>query len=270
MRQILTILALVLLLTPATARAQAFQPNEAGVTNGHWHLNTRDLDAHRKILVAMGGTAVKAGDFELVQFPGVTVYLHGRQRTAPTGGTVGSVVDHVGFIVPNVAEAVARWKAAGVAVLPGLNGRTDQAYVVTPDELRIEILEDKAQTFPIRSHHVHLYGSASIKEIQAWYADVFGARIGMRGRFQSVDVPGINISLSESEKPLPSTRGRVLDHIGFDVVDLQAFLKKIEGKGVKLDRPFEPRPGGGLAFIYDPWGTYIELNQRPDPQYIAN
>ena len=32
---------------------------------------------------------------------------------------------------------------ASVPVLPGNDGRTDQAFVVTPDELRIEILEDK-------------------------------------------------------------------------------------------------------------------------------
>ena len=23
--------------------------------------------------------------------------------------------------------------------------------------------------------------------------------------------------------------------------------------------------GAALAFIYDPWGTYIELNERPNP-----
>jgi hypothetical protein len=32
------------------------------------------------------------------------------------------------------------------------------------------------------------------------------------------------------------------------------------------DWPFTPSPlGGGLAFIYDSWGTYIELNERPNP-----
>jgi catechol 2,3-dioxygenase-like lactoylglutathione lyase family enzyme len=261
----------LLILAPATVLAQAFPPNEAGVTSGHWHLNTRDVDASRKVFVAIGGTALKAGDFEVVRFPGVTVYLHVRQPVPPTGGTVGSVVNHVSFSVPNVLEAMARWKAAGAPVLPGNNGRTDQAFVEGPDGLRIEILEDKAQKFPIRSNHVHLYGAAiSIAEIQAWYSKVFGARIGMRGRFQSVDLPGMNISLSESDKPLPTTKGRVLDHIGFDVTNLAAFMKKLEAAGVKIDRPFTPNPaGGGLAFIYDPWGTYIELNERPNPQYLA-
>src|SRR4029453_8827991 len=73
------------------------------------------------------------------------------------GGTEGSVVNHVGFIVNNVQERVAQWKAAGVTVLPGNNNRLDQAFVVTPDGVRMEILEDKTQSAPIRGEHVHLW-----------------------------------------------------------------------------------------------------------------
>jgi len=94
-------------------------PNEMGVTMGHWHLNSRNVEASKKIFVAMGGTALKAGAFDVVRFPGVIVYLHLAAGAAPpAGGTVGSVVNHVGFIVQNIQESVARWKAAGVPVLP--------------------------------------------------------------------------------------------------------------------------------------------------------
>jgi predicted enzyme related to lactoylglutathione lyase len=61
----------------------------------------------------------------------------------------------------------------------------------------------------------------------------------------------------------------VLDHIGFDVKDLQAFIKTLEANGIKLDRPYTKTDNGGaLAFITDPWGTYIELNERPNPVYL--
>jgi hypothetical protein len=30
-----------------------------------------------------------------------------------------------------------------------------------------------------------------------------------------------------------------------------------------------PTSGVWLAFIYDPWGTYIELNQRPNQTYLT-
>jgi hypothetical protein len=29
-----------------------------------------------------------------------------------------------------------------------------------------------------------------------------------------------------------------------------------------------PKNGVSLAFIADPWGTYIELNQRPNQTYL--
>lgn len=256
-------------LAAGTAWAQAFPPNEAGVTMGHWHLNTRDVEANKKIFVAMGGTAIKAGNFDVVRFPGVAVYLHLNPGAAPsTGGTVGTVVNHVGFIVQNIQESAARWKAAGVPVLPGNNGRTDQAFVMTPDELRIEILEDKAQKFPIQHHHIHFFlPESAIADIQAWYAKVFGAKPGMRGQFQAADLPGANLSFTRSDTATITTKGRVLDHIGFDVKNLEAFCKQLEAAGIKLDRPYtkNPQTGSALAFIYDPWGTYIELNERPNP-----
>jgi catechol 2,3-dioxygenase-like lactoylglutathione lyase family enzyme len=238
---------------------------------GHWHLNTRDIEANKKIFVALGGSAMKAGNFEVVRFPGVVVYLHQNNAPPPTGGTVGSVVDHVGFIVPNIAQSVATWKAAGVAVLPGNNGRVDQAFVETPDKLRIEILEDKAQQLPIRHHHVHLYvPEKSIPEIQAWYAKNFGAKPGMRGQFQAADVPGVNLTFAAATSPTVTTKGRVLDHIGFDVRNLEAFVKKLEAAGVKIDRPYtKQETGAALAFVYDPWGTYIELNERLNPVYMT-
>src|ERR1700709_1692183 len=114
MRALMSALWLVSSLTIGTALAQPAPPNEAGVTMGHWHLNSRDIEANRKIFVALGGVAAKPGDFEIVKLPGVVVNLHLRGNVAPpTGGTVGTVINHVGFLVPNVADAVAKWKAAG-------------------------------------------------------------------------------------------------------------------------------------------------------------
>jgi catechol 2,3-dioxygenase-like lactoylglutathione lyase family enzyme len=268
-RRLISACGAIAILACGTAWAQAFPPNETGVTMGHWHLNTRDVEANKKIFVALGGTAIKAGNFEVVRFPGVAVFLHqGAGAAPPSGGTVGTVVNHVGFIVQNTQESVARWKAAGVDVLPGGNGRTDQAFIMTPDGVRIEILEDKTQKFPIQHHHIHYnVPEAAIPEIQAWYARHFGATPGMRGQNKAGDIPGANLTFSATTMPTVTTRGRSLDHIGFDVKNLEAFLKKLEAAGVKIDRPYtrNAQTGAALAFIYDPWGTYIELNERPSP-----
>src|SRR6266404_1534924 len=140
MKVLVSMLLLPWSLAAGSTFAQAYAPNEAGVTMGHWHLNSQQVEANKKLFVALGGTAIKPGDFEIVRFPGVAE---------------GTVINHVGFIVPNVAEAVAKWKAAGVAVTPGNKGRTDQAWIMTGEGLKVEILEDKSQTIPIQHHHVH-------------------------------------------------------------------------------------------------------------------
>jgi catechol 2,3-dioxygenase-like lactoylglutathione lyase family enzyme len=272
-RKSILILSLVSGLAASTAWAQPYPPNPEGVTMGHWHLNSRDIDANKKIFVALGGTAIKAGDFDIVRFPGVNVYLNIRPGSPPaSGGTVGSVVNHVGFLVPNVQDSVAKWKAAGVDVTPGSNGRTDQAFVLTSDGLRIEILEDKNQKVPIRHHHVHFFvPETAIPDMQAWYGKLFGATPGMRSSFKTAYVPGAELAFSKTSEPTVTTKGRVLDHIGFDVNNLDEFLKKAEAvAGVKPVVPASKNPTNGvsLAFIADPWGTYIELNQRPNQTYL--
>jgi catechol 2,3-dioxygenase-like lactoylglutathione lyase family enzyme len=264
-------LALAASLAAGAAWAQPYTPNERGVTMGHWHLNSADVEANKKIFAAMGGNAVKAGDFEVVRFPGVVVMLHLRAPAAPsTGGTDGTVVNHVGFIVQNVQEQVAKWKAAGVPVQPGNNNRLDQAWVITPDGLRVEILENKNQSVPIRHEHVHFFlPESALAESQAWYAKIFGAKPGLRNEAPVADLPGTQLRFAKSATPTITTKGRVLDHIGFDVKDLQAFIKTLEANGIKLDRPYTKTDNGGaLAFITDPWGTYIELNERPNPVYL--
>jgi catechol 2,3-dioxygenase-like lactoylglutathione lyase family enzyme len=43
----------------------------------------------------------------------------------------------------------------------------------------------------------------------------------------------------------------------------QAFVKKIEAEGIKLDEPPRKSPTGStITYITDPWGTRIELVQR--------
>ena len=252
----------------ASAVAQALPPNEAGVTMGHWHLNSRDIAVNKALFVVLGGVAIKPGGFEIVRFPGIAVFQHLSFGAQPsTGGSVGTVINHVGFSVPDVAGAVAKWKAAGLAMEPGDDGRTDQAWLSTADGLRIEILEDKAQKSPIQHHRVNFHVSqAAIPEIQAWYARHFGAKPGLRGTLAIADVPGASLAFIKSDKPTFPTQGRILDHIGFDVRDLVGFAAKLEAAGVKLARPIAARPDGNkLAFVHDPWGTAIELNERPTP-----
>src|SRR3954468_15401375 len=127
-----------------TAMAQPAPFNDIGVTMGHWHFISKDVEANKKIFLGMGAKMFMIGGNPFMMFPGVYINLNLGTETAE-GGSQGSVVNHVGFIVDNVQQRVAQWKAAGIAVLPGGNNRLDQAFVETPDGVRIEILEDKTQ-----------------------------------------------------------------------------------------------------------------------------
>jgi catechol 2,3-dioxygenase-like lactoylglutathione lyase family enzyme len=267
MRALMAGLGLASMLASGTAFAQLAPFNETGVIMGHWHFASRDVEANKKIFVAMGGTPIPGGN-ETILFPGIRINLS-LGNAAGSGGSVGSVVNHVGFVVKNVQEQVAKWKANGVPVLPGTNNRLDQAFVVTPDGVRIEILEDKTQTMPIRHEHVHFsLPEAEIPKAQAWYAKTFGGKAGTRNNAPVVDIPGGQLRFAKADTAQAPTKGRVLDHIGFDVKDLQSFVKKIEAEGVKLDEPVRNNAATGvvLTYITDPWGTRIELVQRPPSQ----
>ena len=251
------------MLTAGTAAAQPAPFNEAGVTMGHWHIVSKDVEANKKILLAMGGKLFMPGGNPVVMFPGVYINLVLNDEKGD-GGSEGSVINHVGFIVDNVQQRVAQWKSAGVNVLPGLNNRQDQAFVVTPDGVRIEILEDKTQKMPIRHEHVHLsLPESDIPKAQAWYAKTFGGTMGTRNNAPVVDLPGVQIRFTRADAKQAPTRGRVLDHIGFDVKDHAAVVKKLEADGIKLDEP--PRKsaaGNTVTYITDPWGTRIEIVLR--------
>jgi catechol 2,3-dioxygenase-like lactoylglutathione lyase family enzyme len=256
-------LALASVLSAGAAAAQPAPFNDTGVTMGHWHIVSRDVDANKNIFLAMGGELTERAGGPAIIFPGIVINLVlGNQ--AASGGTQGTVVNHVGFIVDNVQERVAEWRAAGVDVLPGGNGRLDQAYVETPDGVRIEILEDPTQAMPIRHEHVHLRTVESeVLKAQDWYARIFGGEKAMRNDAPVVNLPGVQMRFADDPKVQAPTRGHVLDHIGFDVEDHQAFVAHLEAEGVELDEP--PRrstSGGWITYITDPWGTRIEIVQR--------
>jgi len=256
-------IALTLTLTASTTGAQPAPFNETGVTMGHWHIISKDVEANKRLFLTMGGKLFMPGGNPLIMFPGVYINLVLNAEKGD-GGTEGSVINHVGFIVDNVQQRVAQWKAAGVSVLPGLNNRLDQAFVVTPDGVRMEILEDKTQTMPIRHEHVHLsLPESDIPKAQAWYAKTFGGKTGTRNNAPVVNLPGAQIRFAKADSKQAPTRGRVLDHIGFDVKDHAAVVKKLVAEGIMLDEP--PRKssaGNTVTYITDPWGTRVEIVQR--------
>jgi catechol 2,3-dioxygenase-like lactoylglutathione lyase family enzyme len=226
----------------------------------------------------LGGTPVTAGPLQMVKFPNVIIVFTQR---APTGGSKGTTVNHVGFYVPSARRMVDKVKSAGFSVvtrdeLPASQAVKDDvayieatkqnvAYVMLPEGTKVEFVENPSVTAPVSNHHVH-FATDKIEEMQAWYAKTFGAKPGMRGNFKAADLPGVNLTFGATTEPVVGTRGRALDHIGFEVKGLEAFCKQLEAQGIKFDRPygFIPQIGFAIAFLTDPFGTYIELTEGMD------
>jgi hypothetical protein len=69
MKKLISAVAFVVL-TAGGVSAQPYKPNEAGVTMGHWHLNSRDITVSKKIFMAMGGVEGDPGPLQRAIFPG--------------------------------------------------------------------------------------------------------------------------------------------------------------------------------------------------------
>src|SRR5215467_5498985 len=275
-----------LLATPATSRAQILVAKDGPVVYGHHHLNTTDMAAQKKFFVdTLGGAVVKFGSGdraqEIIKFPNVLIFF--RPMQAPTGGTIGTTVNHIGFSVPNLKPVVAKIKANGFKMITtdsvaatvkvtddiaAASPTTNIAFALGPENTKVEFVEVKDQKLPIQLHHIH-FNDKKNTEMQAWYAKTFGAKLltpNPGSAFVQDQLPGVFLNFTPSPTPTVGTTGRALDHIGFEIKNLEAFTKQLEAQGIKLDRPYTKVPALGIAiaFIKDPWGTNIEMTEGLD------
>jgi catechol 2,3-dioxygenase-like lactoylglutathione lyase family enzyme len=244
----------------APAFAQLTAPNASGVAAGHIHINASDVDAQARFWTAVGGKIVQREKITMVQFPGIYVLLRKQDNT---GGTDGSAVNHFGFSVREFDASVARWKAAGLTWEPGRSSPDGQGFLVAPDKVRVEIFENRAQSAPIQMNHIHL-NVTDVMQAQQWYVQHFGAVAGKRGRWDVANVPGTEITIGKVDMLQVPTDGRAVDHIGFEVKNIDAFVAKLQAAGIKTDaaiRNSTNASGLRIVFITDPWGTKIEITE---------
>jgi catechol 2,3-dioxygenase-like lactoylglutathione lyase family enzyme len=268
------------------AFAQLVSHPDAPIRIGHYHLNVTSIDAQKKFWVdTLGGTAMKFGSIDVVKFPDAFIFLRVQKPTGPTRGTA---FDHIGFAVPNVPAMAMKLAAAGYQETTGrepapgtappqasgtsaVYGRF--AYFVGPDGAKIELVTAaEPNAPPIVAHHIHFINKQYV-EMQQWYMKAFDAtlRTGQTDFFIGADLPGVGYSLNffrwEGDQSITHvpTAGRVVDHVGFEVKNLEEFCRKLEAKGITLTRPYNTRTAAmnniATAMIVDPWGVSIELTE---------
>jgi catechol 2,3-dioxygenase-like lactoylglutathione lyase family enzyme len=261
--------------------AQTAPPNATGISMGHIHLVVPDPGAMQKVWVdVMGGKPSTAGPLTLVKLPNVFVIITGGANAGSREGTDGSVVNHVGFSVKSYAATRAKAEAAGLAVRELTPGQ--QAFVTFPNNVTVEIQEDTSIAGESEFSHFHL----SVPDQNAareWYIKTFGGEVGERRKgLKGAKIPGGFVDFLGTGGPgrgkgkatdggpptpppaLAGSKGRVLDHIGFEVKDLKAFTDRLTADGQKLDVALTDatsKMGLKIAFTTDPYGTYIELTE---------
>ncbi|MBI4521486.1 MAG: VOC family protein [Gemmatimonadetes bacterium] len=165
---------------------------------------------------------------------------------------------------------VGREPAPGQTASPPTAGNYGRfSYLVGPDGVKVELVTNmEPNAPPITHHHVHFTNKQYV-DMQQWYMKAFDAtlRPGQTDFFIGADLPGVGYMLNffrwEPAEDLVGTEGRAVDHVGFEVRNLEEFCRQLEAKGIELTVPYRKVPALnlGIAFITDPWGTYVELTE---------
>jgi catechol 2,3-dioxygenase-like lactoylglutathione lyase family enzyme len=251
-RCLLVLLPLLTAIFPAAVFAQLTPFNESGVTMGHVHLLVPDPEAHKKLWVDLLGAQIgHAGPLELIKLPGIVILINKPQPGAAPGEPTA---DHFALAVKDLASIKQKLASANIQ-FPG-----GKAIAEFPDGVRVEFIEDKNIGVPVAFHHFHIFAS-DVEAIRNWYVKTFGGVEFPAG----ANFPGGKMYFTAQSTParVPS-KGHPLDHISFDVRNLQEFSKKLEAQGTKLDMQIidaSSTIGLKVTFVTDPIGTRIELTE---------
>lgn len=232
---------------------------------GHVLLNVTDVAAHRSFWTTQfDARPVSVGKLDGVAIPGAVILLRRQPSTGPHEGTT---INHLGLKLRKLSEFTARFDRDGFKYDPPRIGResTPQTYVTGPDGFRMELVEDTRIPAPVVSHHLHYWMEQPLA-VKTWYVRRLLLKPTRRGPYESGDVPGMNLTfapLGSQKGPGVPLRGRLMDEIGFDVVNLKEYAGKVAASGITFDVPYGRDPELGLmsATLTDPWGVPIRLTE---------
>lgn len=247
------------------AAAQLAPANEAGVTFSHVHLAVADVDLHKQLWTDVfdAELAEKEG-YVAVRVPGALIFLRGREPTAPSRATA---MDHVGLRVRDLDALLEEWRALGYGVdEEHWDEEIARAFVTLPGGTRLALEEDPDLQATAEMDHVHFF-TPEPGALAAWYADLFGATPQDRSSTgTTATVPGSGLRFSRTERARAPTDSTAIDHIGFEVADMEAFVEMLRARGVEF--VFGPAYVESLdlwvAFFPDPSGVLVEISEGLD------
>ena len=173
------------------------------------------------------------------------------------GASQGTGIDHIGFSFADLEEKMAELEAVGVrgsgvrlqryddgSTLRERPGLFKVGRIFDPWGTRIEVVEDLAT---LGFHHVHLSASDPERTL-GWYRETFGGvPESLRGTQDGLRFGEVWLFASEHPegRPAPSA-GRAIDHLAFEVADLDTAAVGLRDRGVRFTADPE-RPAGGRS-----------------------
>jgi predicted enzyme related to lactoylglutathione lyase len=259
-----------LLIVAATTllSAQLAAPTSAGVALGAVYYTVPDVTAHKKIWVEIfGAKPVMVGKTEMLKIPGAFIVL-----TKGEPATGNPLINHLGIWAKDLEPTRAKLTAAGIPTMPKAQ------FIDLPNALRLEFIDDPAGPDAPAAHHIHYFVANQQDGLtaRAWYMKTFGATENSR---RNGGVPSALLTTPEkwisvdftaaggrgrggaAAPPAPtSNKGTILDRFALEVKGIDAFVKKIEGEGVKITKPVSTNADGlKTAMIVDALGNDVEL-----------
>ena len=256
MRRSWQFLGLAALVLPAIAMAQLPPGNALGVSTGHIHLGVQSADAGRALWRDLGAAELVEGRLVFLKLPGMFLMQNERDPGAPSSQ---STVDRITFAVRDLDAYRAKLAALGATTVS-----SDRRHVIAdlPGGVRLEFVREP-RLKPAIEYRRAVLATPDPHKLRAWYVDLFGARPARHEGMPSAEVPGGRVDFMQVEVARQGSRNRAIDHIGFEVDDVEAFAAKLRARGIKLD--LEPTLVASIdtkiLFFTDPEGTYIELTQ---------
>src|SRR5262245_46525916 len=248
---------------------QLAAPTSAGVSLGAVYYTVPDVAAHRKIWVDIfGAKPVMVGKTEMLKIPGAFIVL---TKGDPAAGN--PLINHLGIWAKDLDPTRAKLTAAGIQTAPKAQ------FVDLPNALRLEFIDDPAGPDAPAAHHIHYFVANQQDGLnaRAWYMKTFGATENARrnggvpsallttpDKWISIDFTaaggrGRGGGAAAPASPT-SNKGTILDRFALEVKGIDAFVKKIEGEGVKVSKPVSTNADGlKTAMIVDSLGNDVEL-----------
>ena len=169
------------------------------------------------------------------------MFLAGRS----SGGSLGSVIEHLGFSVSDLDAKMKELAAINTKVIEPVKnvpGLYKTAFIENPWGTQIQLVQDPEL---LGLHHVQLR-AADTEAAYSWLLDKFGGeRTKLKGQIDSVKYAGtggfttVYILVAKGES-VPS-QGRAVDHIGWrSTAKIDETKAMLEGKQVQLTTETAP------------------------------